>query len=120
METIALVLPEDGGPKISVIAPRGRPPVRASSGAIPVGTLSKTRLSRSAARRTTDCINVIEDQFLYTEHLYGMSMVTPMPRHSQQTAAPLIPSKPTISKLRAAAARCKACDLWKLGTQTVF
>jgi uracil-DNA glycosylase family protein len=47
-------------------------------------------------------------------------MVTPMPRHSQQTAAPLIPSKPTISKLRAAAARCKACDLWKLGTQTVF
>ena len=47
-------------------------------------------------------------------------MVTPMPRRSQQTAAPLIPSKPTISKLRAAAARCKACDLWKLGTQTVF
>jgi uracil-DNA glycosylase len=47
-------------------------------------------------------------------------MVTPMPRHTQQTAAPLIPSKPTISKLRAAAARCKACDLWKLGTQTVF
>src|SRR5262245_33931532 len=43
-----------------------------------------------------------------------------MPRRSQQTAAPLIPSKPTISKLRAAADHCKACDLWKLGTQTVF
>jgi uracil-DNA glycosylase family protein len=47
-------------------------------------------------------------------------MVTLMPKRSQQTAAPLIPSKPTISKLRAAAAHCKACDLWKLGTQTVF
>src|SRR5262245_47653585 len=74
METIALVLPDDGGPKISVIAPRGRPPVRESSAAIPVGTLSKTRRSRSVARRTTDCIKVIEDQFSYTEHLYGMSM----------------------------------------------
>jgi DNA polymerase len=43
-----------------------------------------------------------------------------MPRRSQQTAAPLIPSNPTVSNLRAAAAHCKACDLWKLGTQTVF
>ena len=43
-----------------------------------------------------------------------------MPRRSQQTAAPLIPSKPTISKLRTVAAGCQACDLWKLGTQTVF
>jgi DNA polymerase len=47
-------------------------------------------------------------------------MVTLMPKRPQQTAAPLIPSKPTISKLTAAAAHCKACDLWKLGTQTVF
>jgi uracil-DNA glycosylase len=37
-----------------------------------------------------------------------------------QTAAPLIPSRPTLDKLRAAAAACTACDLWKLGTQTVF
>jgi uracil-DNA glycosylase len=43
-----------------------------------------------------------------------------MPRRTQQTAAPLIPSKPTISKLRTAAADCRACDLWKRGTQTVF
>jgi uracil-DNA glycosylase len=27
---------------------------------------------------------------------------------------------PTLSKLRAEAAGCKACDLWKIGTQTVF
>jgi uracil-DNA glycosylase family protein len=32
----------------------------------------------------------------------------------------LIPHKPTLPALRVAAAGCKACDLWKLGTQTVF
>jgi len=36
------------------------------------------------------------------------------------TAAGLIPPHPTLESLRAAAARCKACDLWKTGTQTVF
>jgi uracil-DNA glycosylase len=45
-----------------------------------------------------------------------------MPSRNQTpgTAAPLIPEKPTSSKLREAAARCRACDLWKKGTQTVF
>jgi DNA polymerase len=42
------------------------------------------------------------------------------PRASVPTAAPLIPARPTLSTLRAAAAPCKACDLWKRGTQTVF
>jgi DNA polymerase len=37
-----------------------------------------------------------------------------------ETAAPLIPPRPTLKKLRAVAAECKACHLWKLGTQTVF
>jgi uracil-DNA glycosylase family protein len=37
-----------------------------------------------------------------------------------ETAAPLIPPRPSIVKLRAVAAECKACDLWKTGTQTVF
>jgi len=32
----------------------------------------------------------------------------------------LIPPRPTIAKLREAAAGCRACHLWKLGTQTVF
>jgi uracil-DNA glycosylase len=36
------------------------------------------------------------------------------------TAAPLVPGRPTLPKLREAAARCTACDLYKLGTQTVF
>src|SRR6058998_4238176 len=43
-----------------------------------------------------------------------------MPKRELQTAAPLIPERPTIPKLRAAAASCRACNLWKTGTQTVF
>ncbi len=41
-------------------------------------------------------------------------------KSSQQSAEDLIPDRPTLSLLREAAADCKACDLWKLGTQTVF
>jgi uracil-DNA glycosylase family protein len=36
------------------------------------------------------------------------------------TAAPLVPPRPSLAKLRSAAAGCKACDLWERGTQTVF
>lgn len=35
-------------------------------------------------------------------------------------AEDLIPERPTLSSLREAAADCRACDLWKRGTQTVF
>jgi uracil-DNA glycosylase len=42
-----------------------------------------------------------------------------MPRHVE-TAAPLVPERPTLPKLREAAAGCKACPLWRTGTQTVF
>lgn len=44
----------------------------------------------------------------------------PLRNQAQRTAAPIIPEKPTLPKLREAAARCKACDLWKKGTQTIF
>ena len=36
------------------------------------------------------------------------------------TAAPLVPARPTLAKLRAAAAGCTACPLHETGTQTVF
>ena len=36
------------------------------------------------------------------------------------TAAALIPSNPTLRKLAEAAKGCRACDLWRSGTQTVF
>jgi DNA polymerase len=42
-----------------------------------------------------------------------------MPRQVE-TAAPLVPEQPTLPKLRDAATGCRACDLWKTGTQTVF
>jgi uracil-DNA glycosylase family protein len=36
------------------------------------------------------------------------------------SAADFIPPRPTLSKARAAAKGCRGCDLFKLGTQTVF
>jgi uracil-DNA glycosylase len=36
------------------------------------------------------------------------------------SAADLIPDRPTLPKVRDAAAGCRACPLWKRGTQTVF
>ncbi len=37
-----------------------------------------------------------------------------------QSAEELLPERGGLPKLREAAAGCKACDLWKSGTQTVF
>jgi uracil-DNA glycosylase len=37
-----------------------------------------------------------------------------------ETAAPLVPARPSLRNLREASAGCQACDLWKTGTQTVF
>ena len=45
-----------------------------------------------------------------------------MPNRKKPTdsAAELIPDRPTIPSVRDAAQDCQACDLYKLGTQTVF
>jgi uracil-DNA glycosylase family protein len=37
-----------------------------------------------------------------------------------ESAAPLVPERPSLPKLREAAEGCTACDLYKTGTQTVF
>jgi DNA polymerase len=37
-----------------------------------------------------------------------------------ETAAPLVPARPTLASLRQTAAGCRACELWRRGTQTVF
>jgi uracil-DNA glycosylase family protein len=39
---------------------------------------------------------------------------------STGSAADFIPPDPTLSKLRSAAAGCRGCRLWSIGTQTVF
>jgi uracil-DNA glycosylase len=41
-------------------------------------------------------------------------------RGKHRPAAELIPPRPTLPKLRRAAADCRACPLWRSGTQTVF
>jgi DNA polymerase len=41
-------------------------------------------------------------------------------KSTPHSAAELIPEKLSLRSLRTAAADCKACDLWKKGTQTVF
>jgi DNA polymerase len=44
-----------------------------------------------------------------------------MPKKSEQgSATEFFPEKKTLSAFKDAAADCKACDLWKRGTQTVF
>jgi uracil-DNA glycosylase len=47
-------------------------------------------------------------------------MLSPVAMPALKTAAPLVPERPSLPKLRAVAAGCRACHLWKLGTQTVF
>jgi uracil-DNA glycosylase family protein len=37
-----------------------------------------------------------------------------------ETAAPLVPERPSLTELRKAAGACTTCDLHKTGTQTVF
>ena len=41
-------------------------------------------------------------------------------RSRVETVAPLVPKNPTIKTLQEAARNCRACPLWKTGTQTVF
>jgi len=41
-------------------------------------------------------------------------------RESYRPAEELIPSQPSLKRLREAAAGCRACPLWRTGTQTVF
>ena len=43
-----------------------------------------------------------------------------MAKRQRDSAAHLIPDRLTLAALRKAAAGCRACELWKDGTQTVF
>jgi uracil-DNA glycosylase len=42
------------------------------------------------------------------------------PREPQPTATPFVPQTTSLVRLKAAAAECRGCALWKSGTQTVF
>jgi uracil-DNA glycosylase len=43
-----------------------------------------------------------------------------MAKRQKDSAADLIPERPTLSSVRDAAKNCQACDLYQRGTQTVF
>jgi uracil-DNA glycosylase family protein len=43
-----------------------------------------------------------------------------LPKSDEESAASFVPPHPTIGKLQEAAKECRACPLWKTGTQTVF
>ncbi len=43
-----------------------------------------------------------------------------MAKRPNKDAAELIPDRPSLSNVQAAAKECQACDLWQRGTQTVF
>ena len=44
----------------------------------------------------------------------------PPPEASTGSAADFVPTRPTLPKLRVAAAGCRGCHLWLVGSQTVF
>ncbi len=43
-----------------------------------------------------------------------------MPKRRPKDAAELIPDHPSVDSVRDASRSCRACELWKRGTQTVF
>src|SRR5260221_10153211 len=47
-------------------------------------------------------------------------MVITLEGRKAETAQLLMPPRPTLRNLREAALTCRACPLWKKGTQTVF
>ncbi len=53
--------------------------------------------------------------FLASGHRGGMARA-----RATTSAANFLPAEPSLQALREAAAGCQGCDLWKLGTQTVF
>jgi uracil-DNA glycosylase family protein len=49
-----------------------------------------------------------------------VNMQSVHPQENGPPATELLPARPSLPALKEAAAHCRACDLWRLGTQTVF
>ena len=56
----------------------------------------------------------------FIEVVRGMTALVSSKNRDLPVALPVVPQQFELSGVKAAAARCKACDLWKHGTQTVF
>lgn len=116
--------------------PGGRPPPYFQE------LTSKSRFFSSGFTLSIVCCGLQRQPYVQTTHplsrpdfparchpfLFGMSMkksthekrIGPEALTPSRTAAELIPPHATLEQLKTAARKCKACDLWKLGTQTVF
>ena len=55
-----------------------------------------------------------------THEVAGRTLTPEELREGHQPAEELIPERPSLKRLREAAATCQACPLWRTGTQTVF
>ena len=85
-EIIMPVRPEETGPVISLSAPRGRPPVRASSSAMPMGTVCGAMRSRNnsvGARRSPsdDSMRARSVAVAVMEYLEGENRVSGIAVH---------------------------------------
>src|SRR5207237_10441678 len=72
---------------------------------------SDRRRGASERRRIRWCRGGSRFERVYLPHMAHPAL---------ETAAPFVPERPTLEKLRAAAAGCTAWPLHKTGTQTVF
>src|SRR4051812_12060584 len=50
----------------------------------------------------------------------AISRSMPMSKRPPTSAADFVPDRPSLKTARDASKSCRGCDLWKLGTQTVF
>src|SRR6185295_8802121 len=113
-ENIKLVRPDEADPKISVMAPRGRPPrVNESISGTPVEITSAGNFScnlKAELKRevTSDSISAFEMAALM---IYVVTQTVMARKTSKGSAEEFFPDKLTLPLLREAAADCKACDL---------
>src|SRR6185312_787219 len=68
------------------------------------------------------CIRCLRESAFYMKARFvgKTSVRNRLTKDDSGSAAPLIPPNPTIKKLQEVARDCRACPLWKTGTQTVF
>jgi hypothetical protein len=77
---------------------------------------------RIGRRSTSSSGSGVQPLRLTNETRGSTSFVSQLPLTGEEEsgAFALIPDRPTLRSLREAAADCRACPLWKTGTQTVF
>lgn len=65
-------------------------------------------------------LGIFRGPFVVTTCPPNERILQSMPRRLETSAADYLPEKRTLPVLREASKKCKGCDLWTKGTQTVF